>query len=282
MARNHLRPLFDRVVIKELDPDRVRQLRASVVPPGIPRAAAPARHRAGDRARVSTGGRRAGVSMPVHPGRPRGLPRVRRRLDRGRRGTPAGLPRRRAARRSRAGWSSARRPPGRRRSATADRGSAGIGRRAPAGQRLVVNSALRKRQMSATGSARRPDLHAVDVTVHAEVTRRSLTGAVEVADAAVIGRRAGRRRAPSGAVRPHGRPPGTVDEQAAPSVPSNVPAALMPLAVPHRRPAPPATCGTAPLTVADVERHARRWPGRVQPVGAAVVSWSPPLPTTYL
>ena len=33
MARNHLRPLFDRVVIKELEPDRMRQS-GLVVPPG--------------------------------------------------------------------------------------------------------------------------------------------------------------------------------------------------------------------------------------------------------
>jgi chaperonin GroES len=33
MARHHLRPLFDRVVIKELEPDRMRQS-GLVVPPG--------------------------------------------------------------------------------------------------------------------------------------------------------------------------------------------------------------------------------------------------------
>jgi chaperonin GroES len=31
MARNHLRPLFDRVVIKELEPDRMRQSQHGIV-----------------------------------------------------------------------------------------------------------------------------------------------------------------------------------------------------------------------------------------------------------
>ena len=98
--RNQLRPLFDRVVIKELDPDRVRRS-GLLVPPGLRRAAAPARHRARRRPwpRLVGARRRADARQAR---RPRRVPGVRRRVGRGRRGAAARLPRRRAARRARA------------------------------------------------------------------------------------------------------------------------------------------------------------------------------------
>ena len=65
-VRQELRPLFDRVVIKELEPDRIRQS-GPARPARLARAAAPARHRA----RVGPGidwWESAGVHMPVKPG----------------------------------------------------------------------------------------------------------------------------------------------------------------------------------------------------------------------
>jgi hypothetical protein len=97
--RHHLRPLFDQIVIKELDADRVRRS-GLVVPPGSHEP--PPQH--GIVLAVGPGldwWEHVGVSMPVQPGRR--LPGIRRSLDRGRRGAPAGLSRRRAARRPRAG-----------------------------------------------------------------------------------------------------------------------------------------------------------------------------------
>jgi chaperonin GroES len=64
--RQQLRPLFDRVVIKELDPDRVRQS-GLVVPPGTNEP--PPQH--GIVLAVGAGldwWGQAGVEMPVHPG----------------------------------------------------------------------------------------------------------------------------------------------------------------------------------------------------------------------
>jgi chaperonin GroES len=64
--RQHLRPLFDRVVIKELEPDRIRQS-GLVVPPGSHEP--PPQH--GIVLAVGTGRDwwgQAGVEMPVQPG----------------------------------------------------------------------------------------------------------------------------------------------------------------------------------------------------------------------
>jgi chaperonin GroES len=64
--RQQLRPLFDRVVIKELEPDRVRQS-GLVVPPGTNEP--PPQH--GIVIAVGTGldwWSGAGIEMPVHPG----------------------------------------------------------------------------------------------------------------------------------------------------------------------------------------------------------------------
>ena len=55
---DQLRPLFDRVVIKELEPDRVRQS-GPARPARLARAAAAPRHRARRRARAWTGGSRS-------------------------------------------------------------------------------------------------------------------------------------------------------------------------------------------------------------------------------
>jgi chaperonin GroES len=66
MARNHLRPLFDRVVIKELEPDRMRQS-GLLVPPGSHEP--PPQH--GIVLAVGQGvdwWEAAGVQMPVRPG----------------------------------------------------------------------------------------------------------------------------------------------------------------------------------------------------------------------
>ena len=66
MARHHLRPLFDRVVIKELEPDRMRQS-GLVVPPGSHEP--PPQH--GIVLAVGQGvdwWEAAGVQMPVRPG----------------------------------------------------------------------------------------------------------------------------------------------------------------------------------------------------------------------
>ncbi len=97
--RHNLRPLFDRVVVKELEPDRIRQS-GLLVPSGSHEP--PPQH---------------GIVLAVGPGldwweqaghpdagqarRPRRLPGLRGRVGRGRRGAPARLPRRRAARRAR-------------------------------------------------------------------------------------------------------------------------------------------------------------------------------------
>ena len=64
--RHNLRPLFDRVVIKELDPDRMRRS-GLVVPPGSHEP--PPQH--GIVLSVGLGvdwWQSAGVAMPVHPG----------------------------------------------------------------------------------------------------------------------------------------------------------------------------------------------------------------------
>jgi chaperonin GroES len=66
MARNQLRPLFDRVVIKELEPDRMRQS-GLLVPPGSHEP--PPQH--GIVLAVGPGidwWEQAGVNMPVRPG----------------------------------------------------------------------------------------------------------------------------------------------------------------------------------------------------------------------
>ena len=82
--RQELRPLFDRVVIKELEPDRIRQS-GLVVPPGSHEP--PPQHGI-----VLAGGpgvdgwEGAGVQMPVRPGDPqaslKALKAVVRRVDR--------------------------------------------------------------------------------------------------------------------------------------------------------------------------------------------------------
>ena len=65
-VRQQLRPLFDRVVIKELEPDRVRQS-GLVVPPGSPQPPPPPRLlRAGGAGRAGWGD--VGLEMPVRPG----------------------------------------------------------------------------------------------------------------------------------------------------------------------------------------------------------------------
>ena len=66
LMRQQLRPLFDRVVIKELEPDRIRQS-GLVVPPGTNEP--PPQH--GIVLAVGTGldwWAGAGVEMPVSPG----------------------------------------------------------------------------------------------------------------------------------------------------------------------------------------------------------------------
>jgi chaperonin GroES len=66
MARHHLRPLFDRVVIKELEPDRMRSS-GLLVPPGTNEP--PPQH--GIVLAVGQGQdwwEHVGVSMPVKPG----------------------------------------------------------------------------------------------------------------------------------------------------------------------------------------------------------------------
>jgi chaperonin GroES len=66
MARHHLRPLFDRVVIKELEPDRMRSS-GLVVPPGTNEP--PPQH--GIVLAVGQGldwWESAGVQMPIRPG----------------------------------------------------------------------------------------------------------------------------------------------------------------------------------------------------------------------
>ena len=66
MARNHLRPLFDRVVIKELEPDRMRSS-GLLVPPGTNEP--PPQH--GIVLAVGQGvdwWESAGVQMPIRPG----------------------------------------------------------------------------------------------------------------------------------------------------------------------------------------------------------------------
>jgi chaperonin GroES len=66
MARHHLRPLFDQVVIKELEPDRMRSS-GLVVPPGT--SEPPPQH--GIVLAVGQGvdwWESAGVEMPVKPG----------------------------------------------------------------------------------------------------------------------------------------------------------------------------------------------------------------------
>ena len=66
MPRHHLRPLFDRVVIKELEPDRMRSS-GLVVPPGSQES--PPQH--GIVLAVGPGvdwWESAGVRMPVRPG----------------------------------------------------------------------------------------------------------------------------------------------------------------------------------------------------------------------
>jgi chaperonin GroES len=66
MARHHLRPLFDRVVIKELEPDRMRSS-GLLVPPGSNEP--PPQH--GIVLAVGQGvdwWESAGVQMPIRPG----------------------------------------------------------------------------------------------------------------------------------------------------------------------------------------------------------------------
>ena len=94
-----LRPLFDRVVIKELDPDRVRRS-GLLVPAGDHEP--PPQH--GIVLSVGPGvdwWESAGVAMPVKVGDHVVFPAVRGRLDRGRRRAAAGVPGRRAPRRDR-------------------------------------------------------------------------------------------------------------------------------------------------------------------------------------
>jgi len=96
-VRHQLRPLFDQIVIKELDSDRVRRS-GLVVPPGSHEPPP----QQGIVLAIGPGldwWTHVGVEMPVQPGDPR----LGRRLGRGRRGALAGLPRGRAARRARVG-----------------------------------------------------------------------------------------------------------------------------------------------------------------------------------
>ena len=97
--RHILRPLFDRVVVKELEPDRIRQS-GLLVPAGTHEP--PPQH--GIVLAVGPGldwWEQAGIAMPVKPGDHVVFPAAAGRLGRGRRGAPARLPRRRAARRAR-------------------------------------------------------------------------------------------------------------------------------------------------------------------------------------
>ena len=97
---DQLRPLFDRVVIKELEPDRVRQS-GLLVPPGSHEP--PPHH--GIVLAVGPGldwWESVGVAMPVVPGDHVVFPAQRRRVGRRRGGAPAGVPRDRAAGRARA------------------------------------------------------------------------------------------------------------------------------------------------------------------------------------
>ena len=80
--KHFLRPIFDRVIIKELEPDRVRSS-GLVVPPGQDEP--PPQH--GIVLAIGPGldwWEGAGVQMPVQPGRSRRLPRLGRRVGRGR------------------------------------------------------------------------------------------------------------------------------------------------------------------------------------------------------
>ena len=89
-VRHQLRPLFDQIVIKELDQDRVRRS-GLVVPPGTHEPPP----EQGIVLAVGPGldwWAQAGVEMPVAARRPRRLPGRRRRLGRDRRGAAAGLP----------------------------------------------------------------------------------------------------------------------------------------------------------------------------------------------
>ena len=98
-VRQQLRPLFDQVVIKELEPDRVRRS-GLLLPPGEHQA--PPQH--GIVLAVGPGldwWSSVGVKMPVVPGDHVVFPGRRGRLGRGRGGAPAGVPRGAAARRAR-------------------------------------------------------------------------------------------------------------------------------------------------------------------------------------
>ena len=151
----------------------------------LARAAAAARHRAGRRpGRGLVGGR--GRADARAPGRPRRLPGVGRRLGRGRRGAPARVPRRPScwacSSASSSRWAT---PAWATRSARADRGERRLGAGAPGeGQRLVENRALRKRQMSATGSAR----DQICTPSTSPTKNRSQVPAVVADDAAAVGR----------------------------------------------------------------------------------------------
>ena len=153
MARHQLRPLFDRVVIKELEPDRMRQS-GLVVPAGSHEP--PPQH--GIVLAIGQGvdwWEAAGVQMPVRPGDHVVFPASagawvevdEERLLVCRVTELLGVLERVEQPLGDAPWAT--------RSARADRGERRLGAGAPGeGQRLVENRALRTRQMSATGSAR--------------------------------------------------------------------------------------------------------------------------------
>ena len=90
--RHFLRPLFDRVVVKELEPDRIRQS-GLLVPAGTHEP--PPQH--GIVLAVGPGldwWESAGITMPVKPGDHVVFPASAGRVGGGRRGAAAGLPRR--------------------------------------------------------------------------------------------------------------------------------------------------------------------------------------------
>ena len=97
-VRHQLRPLFDQVVVKELDQDRMR--RSGLVVPPAPTSRRRSRGSCWRSGRAGlVGGRRRRHAGSAR--RPRGFPLLGRRLGRDRRGAPAGLPRRRDPRRAR-------------------------------------------------------------------------------------------------------------------------------------------------------------------------------------
>ena len=192
MARNQLRPLFDRVVIKELEPDRMRQS-GLVVPAGSHEP--PPQH--GIVLAVGQGvdwWEAAGVQMPVRPGDHVVFPasagawvevdeerllvcRVTELLG--------------VLERVEQPLRDARLGDALRRGLTAGSAGEGFAGAPGEGQRLVENRVFRTRQMSATGSAR----DQICTPSTSPTKNRSQCAAVVADDAAAVGRVVGDGRA---------------------------------------------------------------------------------------